>query len=515
VCFLDGRQAFDRVWHDGILYKLIEACVDDTSLLAFKEIYRNIFSYVRNQGYISDIFPILQGTRQGSKSSPMLYLLYINGLINELESSGLGFCMYNSNISSPTVADDMVLISFSKHGLDMMLSICNRYSLKWRFEYNANKCGIIVFNEVNSENLQRIWTLGTQTIHEVDNYTHLGIDCNRFLQLKKSIEDASVKLRGTYFSITNSGLHPNGLSPITFKTIYSSIILPRALYGCELWNNYTDSDIENLEKSHRFCLKTIQSFAMSTSTQYTLAALDMNSIEINVEFRKLTFLGQLCRLPCRYLAKKVFLNRLFSFLNNDRQYVGFIPDSYKLLQKYNLLTVLNNFVITGEFPSKNVWKNMLHKQVLIASKQGRTEALLQQRPGAVNYLPTPCNTSELWSITISAPELRPMCYVVASVIGKTVSRRYTELCPLCSILCENLLDHIMNFCLKLLTPRTSMWNYIINSRGIYFYIRWIMLTRECQLDEILTITLENARDGQFTPLRVMYLLFKDVFKYNQ
>jgi hypothetical protein len=90
--------------------------------------------------------------------------------------------------------------------------------------------------------------------------------------------------------------------------------------------------------------------------------------------------------------------------------------------------VLNNLVRTGKFPSKNVWKNMLHKvQVLIASKQGRTEALLHQRLGAVNYLRTPCNTSELWLITISASELRPMCYVVASVIGKTVSRKYTEL----------------------------------------------------------------------------------------
>jgi hypothetical protein len=43
------------------------------------------------------------------KVQPMLYFLYINGLINELESSGLGFCIYNSNISSPTVADDMIL----------------------------------------------------------------------------------------------------------------------------------------------------------------------------------------------------------------------------------------------------------------------------------------------------------------------------------------------------------------------------------------------------------------------
>ena len=37
VCYLDGRQAFDKVWHDGLFYKL-QTKIDDTSLLAFMEL---------------------------------------------------------------------------------------------------------------------------------------------------------------------------------------------------------------------------------------------------------------------------------------------------------------------------------------------------------------------------------------------------------------------------------------------------------------------------------------------
>jgi len=40
------------------------------------------------------------------------YLLYINDLIKELESSRLGMCMYTVDLCSPTVADDMVLVYF-------------------------------------------------------------------------------------------------------------------------------------------------------------------------------------------------------------------------------------------------------------------------------------------------------------------------------------------------------------------------------------------------------------------
>ena len=90
-------------------------------------------SCVRKQHILSDWFDVLQGTRQGGKSSPILYLLFIDGLIKELEYSGYGLCIYDIPLGSPTVADDMVLVSFSKFGLDRMLEICNTYSLKWRY----------------------------------------------------------------------------------------------------------------------------------------------------------------------------------------------------------------------------------------------------------------------------------------------------------------------------------------------------------------------------------------------
>ena len=123
VCFLDGRQAFDRVWHSGLFYRLIEYNVDITTLLSIVNMHEHASSRILNRGIESDYFPILQGTRQGSKLSPLLYLCYINGLIKELENSNLGFCLLDIDISSPTVADDMVLISFSNCGIQKMLDI--------------------------------------------------------------------------------------------------------------------------------------------------------------------------------------------------------------------------------------------------------------------------------------------------------------------------------------------------------------------------------------------------------
>ena len=76
----------------------------------------------------------------------MLYLLYITELINTLEFSEYGLCMY-VKLTSPTVADNMMLVALPSTGINAMLDICNSYSKKWRYEYNASKCSVVVFNE--------------------------------------------------------------------------------------------------------------------------------------------------------------------------------------------------------------------------------------------------------------------------------------------------------------------------------------------------------------------------------
>ncbi|KAH3769958.1 hypothetical protein DPMN_171237 [Dreissena polymorpha] len=107
----------DRVWHDGLFYKLSSLtsgddahtpAIDANSLVAFRDMYQNVTSRVRYQGLLSGPLPVRQGTRLGGESSPLFYLVYINGLISELEESGNGVCLYDINMSAPTVADDML-----------------------------------------------------------------------------------------------------------------------------------------------------------------------------------------------------------------------------------------------------------------------------------------------------------------------------------------------------------------------------------------------------------------------
>ena len=122
---------------------------------------------------------------------------------------------------------------------------------------------------------------------EVSCYKHLGVKTDPILSTKEVVDDACNKLRGTFLSIINSGISPEWFNPISSKVIYRSIVIPKAMYGCELWTSLTSTDILRLERSHRFSVKQMKSLPIGTSTELALCTLNINKIETIIDYKKL------------------------------------------------------------------------------------------------------------------------------------------------------------------------------------------------------------------------------------
>ena len=100
-------------------------------------------SRVVMNAHLSEPFHIAQGTPQGIWS-PCLYSIYINELLNNLCQSPFRLKINNIPMCAPTQADDIVLLSLTKDGLNALLNICYTYADKWRYRYNASKCSVLV-----------------------------------------------------------------------------------------------------------------------------------------------------------------------------------------------------------------------------------------------------------------------------------------------------------------------------------------------------------------------------------
>ena len=83
--FLDLSKAFDRVWHDGLLYKLDCNGISHTLLDLLRSFLLNEMHRVVLNGKCSNWEFISSGVPQGSILGPLFFLVYINDLADNLK----------------------------------------------------------------------------------------------------------------------------------------------------------------------------------------------------------------------------------------------------------------------------------------------------------------------------------------------------------------------------------------------------------------------------------------------
>ena len=85
--FLDISKAFDKVWHEGLLYKLKSFGISGNLLNLIKHYLTDRFQRVLLNGQCSNSQPVLAGVPQGSILGPLFFLIYINDLPDGLKSN--------------------------------------------------------------------------------------------------------------------------------------------------------------------------------------------------------------------------------------------------------------------------------------------------------------------------------------------------------------------------------------------------------------------------------------------
>lgn len=478
VCFLDVKKAFDCVWHSGLIVKLYKYGIQHYELKAVMDLYDGMMSCVKNRGYMSDWLPVLQGTRQGSVCSPFLYLVFIDELIRILEASNAGFNVNDINVSSPTVADDMVLISLSKSGLQHMMDTCFHYSCDWRYEYNASKSAVVVFNESEAEfrRSDRTWILGNDVVVEKTEYVHLGVICDKYMCDDDNVKQCNSKLRSTYLSLNSYGLGSCDLHPITSNKLYNILAVPKALYGCELWNGLSNTQLITIERGHRFCIKVMQGLSYRTRTDIALGVIGEKSLQTEIDRRKLIYFGQLCALPNDCRMKDVFINRLIHYEANPVRKRGFVPDIYRLLSKYSLMEYTQNYVNEGEFMSKYSWKHLVNSAVDSLEEAQWTNRLATDATlKAFSDIHTRLKPFPVWEFSKQFPKYSTQCRSAMKILCKLFDYRYTVSCLKCGICVQAVAEHILFDCCKTEQCRQNLWNQLYTQFGVTVYIKFISL----------------------------------------
>ena len=94
--FLDISKAFDKVWHKGIIYKLKCNGISGCLRKLFENYLSNRYQRVVLHGKESNWMSLKAGVPQGSVLGPLLFLVYINDLTDNIPSD---MCLFADDSS--------------------------------------------------------------------------------------------------------------------------------------------------------------------------------------------------------------------------------------------------------------------------------------------------------------------------------------------------------------------------------------------------------------------------------
>ena len=168
--FLDCSKAFDRISHWGLFIKLMERNVPLCFLMSVIYLYCNMSCTVKWKSVHGRVFDITTGTKQGGILSPDFFSLYINDLISLLTKCGYGSSIIGLVISCLFFADDIVLISPSRYGLQQMLDICFTYCSEFCLDFNVSKSKIMILGNELSEGVFAPLNIDSPILDYVDEF---------------------------------------------------------------------------------------------------------------------------------------------------------------------------------------------------------------------------------------------------------------------------------------------------------------------------------------------------------
>ena len=242
LIFLDVSKAFDRVYHEGLLYKLQRIGICDNLLQWFKSYLAGRNQRVVLNGNHSEWKPINSGVPQASILGPLLFLVFVDDIVDDLSCDPFLY------------ADDTTLYKPLKHQDDILnveadLQMISNWAAQWRVIFNAAKTEYMIISKKTVRPQQvEILFQGTAIKH-VTSHCHLGFWLMDNMSWAKHTQNLVKKVS---VSINLMKRMPGSINRKTKLEVYKFYIRPLLEYGTSVFGgNLTQEQTDILEQTQR------------------------------------------------------------------------------------------------------------------------------------------------------------------------------------------------------------------------------------------------------------------------
>ena len=253
MSFIDFSKAYDRINREPLWVKLENMGVTVLMYSALKSLYANVCCAVRINGFLTNWFDVSSGLKQGCILSPLLFNMYVNDLITEVNALDKGVNIGDHKVSLLVYADDIALMADSEANLQCMLDALYAWSTKWGLLVNNDKSPIVHFRNPSVPKSNYVFMYGTEQLHIVSQYKYMGLiltECLDYNVMSKMVSKAASRALGLLIAKSKAY---GGMPYQCFTKCFDALVRPIINYGASIWGTRSFSCIEAvLNRACRF-----------------------------------------------------------------------------------------------------------------------------------------------------------------------------------------------------------------------------------------------------------------------
>ena len=318
--FLDIQKAFDRVDHRILLARLHNIGVRGASWRWIRSFLTDRRTRCVDNQYESEWQPVEYGVPQGCVLSPLLFLVFINGLVKSIEASpncslistllyaddgalgpDLRACRdalrYGTALTRPGRIDELE----KEYGdqLKEAARLLDQWCTNSRMRFGQEKTQIVVFNR-GLKHLNTHYAdvqLCGYTVAVADDYEYLGLTLSNDLSWKKHITRMKAKARTASTRITTAAINARPPQPAVIRELVRTCVVPAFDYCIEYWGNgLTKAERKSLQAAIARPLRAALGLPRTTHQHSVLWGYGIPGLRTHIQHKQLQHLRRLARL---------------------------------------------------------------------------------------------------------------------------------------------------------------------------------------------------------------------------
>lgn len=276
VIYTDFSSAFDSIDHGMLLHKLSSFGFSPSLVQLLWSYLNGRCNYVFYNGFISSTFTPTSGVPQGSSLGPLLFILYINDLLDSLSCSVLA---YADDIKIYSTIESVNDVFHLQQNLNTIGGWCSKFNLN----LNIGKCCHVTYTR-KVKPIESVYTIRENALQTVKLVKDLGVFFDNRCSFSYHILNLSLSASRTLGFVLRSCKNFNDVR--VFKSLFYGLVLSKLEYASQVWSPHYVYLQLAVEKIQRRFLKYL---SFRSDGFYPLRGIDYATLLTQHDMEALTY----------------------------------------------------------------------------------------------------------------------------------------------------------------------------------------------------------------------------------